>query len=190
MSYNKHIPIWAPGDLTDGREPLDWESKYTDKKARRNIRLESIYVAILLLGVPILILLFWLEFPKIYFQIDEERYKTLCNFVYAWLGGTFGGVLFVVKWLYHSVAKRIWHLDRRLWRLFTPHISGGLAFAVVLLISSGILQIFDRVTLMTPSVCLSIGFMVGYFSDSAMAKLSEVAETLFGARQKSETIEK
>jgi hypothetical protein len=91
-----------------------------------------------------------------------------------------GGTLFAIKWLYHVVAKELWNLDRRLWRLFTPHISGGLAFAVIALVSSGILRMFDAEALSRNSVVVGLGFLVGYFSDSAVAKLTEISEALFG----------
>lgn len=185
MNDEKPAPGFAPDDLTDGRERLDWKTRYPDKEAKRAILLEAIYVTLLLFGIPILILLIWLKIPRIWLQIEEAQYKVLMTYAFAWLGGTFGGTLFDMKWLYHSVAKQIWHRDRRLWRLFTPHISGALSFAVVLLISSGILRIFDQTALDSPAVVLAIGFMVGYFSDSATAKLTEVAETLFGATSKS-----
>lgn len=106
--------------------------------------------------------------------------QVLVKYSFSWLGGTLGGTLFAIKWLYHSVAKWKWNEDRKLWRYFTPPISGALAFIVVLLISSGVLKIFDQNAMRSPSLSLAIGFMVGYFSDSAIAKLSEVAQTLFG----------
>ena len=99
----------------------------------------------------------------------------------AWLGGTFGGTMFDIKWLYHSVAKQIWHQDRRLWRVFTPHISGGLAFVVVALISSGLLRVFDRYATESKSLVFGLAFLVGYFSDNSIAKLAEVAGTIFGS---------
>ena len=58
-----------------------------------------------------------------------------------------------------------------------PHISGALAFAFLVLISSGILTIFNlepgNESLTVP---IAVGFIVGYFSDTATAKLKEVAE--------------
>jgi hypothetical protein len=99
---------------------------------------------------------------------------------FAWTGGSLGGVLFDLKWLYHTVARGSWHLDRRLWRIFTPHISGGLSFFVLALVASGGLRIFDSKATDSLSLVLGLAFLVGYFSDSAIAKLTEVAETLFG----------
>ena len=94
------------------------------------------------------------------------------------MGGSLGGTLFTIKWLYHVVARELWNLDQRLWRLFTPHISGGLAFAVIALVSSGMMKIFDVKATHSPSVVVGMAFLVGYFSDNAVAKLTEIAATL------------
>lgn len=176
---------FAPDDPTDGRKQGDWKTRYPDKECQLNIRKEAIYIGVLLFLTPILMLILWMRFPTYWFIIDEYHYEIILRYSIAWLGGTLGGTLFDIKWLYHSVARNLWNVDRRLWRLFTPHISGALAFAIILLISSGILKIFDKETIHSPSVILSIGFLVGYFSDSATAKLSELAETLFGTLKKS-----
>jgi len=180
------IPDFAPADPTDGRELLDWRSKYTEPGAQRAIRFEACYLAVLLFGVPITIVILWLGQSKHWLGLSDEQYKPFLRYGLAWVGGVLGGTLFDVKWLYHSVARQLWHLDRRLWRLFTPHISGGLAFVVVALISSGVMRVFDRQAVESPSLVVGISFMVGYFSDSAIAKLSEVSDTLFGASRAKE----
>ncbi|MFZ5452450.1 MAG: hypothetical protein ACOZF2_11370 [Thermodesulfobacteriota bacterium] len=122
----------------------------------------------------------WLNYPKFWLGLSDQKYQRFLKYSVAWLSGVLGGTLFDIKWLYHSVARQMWHLDRRLWRLFTPHISGGLAFAIVVLISSGMFRIFDRQAVESLSQVVGVGFLVGYFSDSAVAKLTEIAETIFG----------
>ena len=71
----------------------------------------------------------------------------------------------------------MWNYDRRLWRLFTPHISGGLAFATLL-----VFEAFGTNALLAgkPGRTFAFGFLVGLFSDNALAKLTEIAVTLFG----------
>lgn len=176
---------FAPANPTDNRDPLDWQSKYPPG-ARRQMWFEATYLAALLVSVPLLALMLWSEAPKDWLRLSDQKYSAVLKYGLAWLGGSLGGTLFSLKWLYHSVARQIWHVDRRLWRLFTPHISAGLAFAVVALISSGMFRIFDRSATNANSLVLGVGFLVGYFSDSAIAKLTEIAETLFGASRAKE----
>ena len=183
MSSEKPTTEFAPRDFTDNREPYDWTPRYPDE-ARRQIRWEAVYVAGMLLLVPIVLFVVWMGWPNLLLKLTEERYATLALYGYAWLGGSLGGTLFDLKWLYHSVGKGLWHVDRRLWRILIPHISGGHAFAVIVLISSGIFRIFDASTLSRAPVVVGIGFLVGYFSDSAIGKLNEIANTLFGSSGK------
>jgi len=109
--------------------------------------------------------------------ITSKDYRIFLYYAFAWIGGTLGGTLFDIKWFYHCVAKDYWNEDRQWWRYFVPHISGALAFAFLVLISSGILTIFNlepgNESLTVP---IAVGFIVGYFSDTATAKLKEVAE--------------
>jgi hypothetical protein len=174
------IPGFAPTDPTDGRKLLEWRSKYSESGAKWGIWIEAAYLAVLLLGIPIAILLIWLDYPKNWFGLCDQNYKPVMKYGIAWLSGVLGGTLFDVKWLYHSVARQLWHSDRRLWRLFTPHISGGLAFVMIALISSPIFRIFDRQAVESHALIVSVAFLVGYFSDNALAKLREIAENLFG----------
>jgi hypothetical protein len=173
-------PDFAPANPTDGRQLLEWQSRYADPSARRGIRCEACYLAALFFGAPAVVLMLWLEWPKSWLRLSDARYQTLFRYCLAWVGGMFGGTLFDIKWLYHSVAKQIWHLDRRLWRVFIPHISAGLSCAVIALISSGLLRIFDAHATESPALVFGLAFLVGYFSDSTIAKLAEVAGTLFG----------
>lgn len=171
---------FAPANPTDGRQPLEWQSKYTDPRVRRWILIETIYLISLLFAMPTMMLVLWLEYPQHWLELSDQKYRTLFLYGLAWIGGTLGGTLFDIKWLYHSVARQIWHMDRRLWRFFTPHISGGLAFIVLTLISSGLLRVFDQHAIESPSLVLGMTFLVGYFSDSTVAKLAEIADTIFG----------
>lgn len=186
VSKPVRIPDFAPDDHTDGRELLEWRSRYPEPEAQRNIRFEAIYLACHLVIIPVIILILWLGYPKNWLGLSDQRYERVLKYGLAWLIGILGGTTFGVKWLYHSVARQIWHMDRRLWRLFTPHIGGVLAFAIVVLISSGILRIFDPKAAESLPLVVGVAFLGGYFSDSTAAKLAEVAQSLFGASQAKE----
>ncbi|MCI0624736.1 MAG: hypothetical protein L0387_24340 [Acidobacteria bacterium] len=186
MKKTSQLDAFGQDDPTDNRGLGDWQSKYTDPLARRAIRVEAVYLAALLFVVPILMLVLWLGNPKGWLGIGEEQYGPVARYGLAWLAGVLGGTLFDLKWLYHSVARQRWHLDRRLWRLFVPHMSGGLAFVMVALVASGFVRIFDSRAVESPAAVVSIAFLVGYFSDRAIAKLTELAETLFGTSRAKE----
>jgi hypothetical protein len=186
MARPRDVSAFGQADPTDNRGLLEWESKYSAPQARKEIRFEAIYLAALLFGMPLIMCLLWLESPKNWLHISDAKYRPILKYGLAWGAGTLGGTLFAIKWLYHTVARQLWHLDRRLWRLFTPHISGGLAFGVTALIASGVIRIFDKNATNSHPLLVGFGFLVGYFSDSAIAKLSEVADTLFGTSRSKE----
>jgi len=186
MKQLNDISSFGQADPTDNRELLDWKSKYSDPVAQKGIRQEAIYLAVLLILVPAVMVILWLELPKDWLHLPSSRCKALFKYGLAWAAGTLGGTLFDIKWLYHSVARQLWHMDRRLWRVFTPHISGCLAFGVTVLITSGVIRIFDSKATDNYPLLIGLGFLVGYFSDSAIAKLYEIAETLFGTSRSKE----
>ena len=169
----------AEFENTDDREPLDWKTRY-EPEAQKQISGEAIYLGVLFFGTPLAIIALWLECVR--FSIPTERYSTLCHYGFAWLAGTFGGTMFSIKWLYHAVARAYWNRDRRLWRIFCPHLSGGLAFAFFTLAVSGLVKTVDVTSLQKPAAIVACSFLVGYFSDSAIGKLKEVADTLFGTK--------
>jgi hypothetical protein len=126
----------------------------------------------------------WIKETNTFWDLSQSQCKTICRYSYSWIGGVLGGTLFTLKWLYHSVARWLWHRDRRLWRFCAPHLSGALAFVFLCMINSGIIVIFDKNATEKPSVIIAISFLVGYFSDSALAKMSEIAMSLFGSTEK------
>ena len=170
-------------EIQDGREKWDWKSRYPGA-ARVHIYCEAFSVAVLFLGAPTLFIVWfaygdgWLS--ELGFGADAAKFATvsLC----AALGGLFGGSTLGMKWIYHSVAKGIWHQDRRLWRLLSPFISSGVSFGLITLARSGLMPIFDRPALERPDMVFALGFLAGLFCDKAVAKLQEIADSVFGTR--------
>jgi len=169
----KDPPGFSPDEPADRRGIGEWETRYNDPLAKKAIRFEAIYLALVLLVCLVSILL-------IYLNQSYLNHKPIKIFLGGLVGGVFGGTMFSIKWLYHSVAKWIWNIDRRLWRLFTPWLSGGLSLAFLLLIDSNLVSVFNKEALNSITTCVGLGFLIGYFSDNAAAKLSDLAYTLFG----------
>lgn len=170
---------FAPADYSDGRERHEWRTDYPEE-ALNEIKFEAKYLSFWLFLPPIAMLVAvngpiteWLMFRS----SEQSRYPVL---VIAWLGGTLGGTAYGIKWLYHVVGKGWWHEDRRLWRLLTPHISGAVSFSFIALISSETLSFMTMSGARSLFGLIGISFLLGYFSDTAVGKLSEIASVLFG----------
>jgi hypothetical protein len=99
----------------------------------------------------------------------------------AFFAGLVGGTVFSLKWWYHTIARGLWNLDRRAWRIAVPWQGALVAMFVHVLFRSDLLGILNPAALDKLHNILAFGFVVGYFSDSAIAKLAEIAESLFGA---------
>ncbi|WP_337879228.1 hypothetical protein [Rheinheimera sp.] len=164
----------------DDRAPGDWKSIYCDC-AWKHIKFESYYVASILVLCVLALALNWII---LHILLDNVvTYRIASNYIFAFFSGMIGGSLFTMKWLYHSVARKKWHLDRSLWRYFTPWISGFFALTMYVMMTSGLLSAFNADAIRNGTSAFSIGFLVGYFSDSAMSKFKEIADTLFGTNQ-------
>jgi hypothetical protein len=171
---------------TDGRKVCEWRSRY-EPEARKEIYWEACYLGALFVLSQLLILAFWLGcFHCKVCGMTDEKYVTVCHYAYAWFAGMLGGTMFSAKWLYHAAARAFWNQDRRLWRVFSPHLSAALAFAFYTIIVSGLLKVIDVATMQKPSSIIGCSFLVGYFSDGAIGKLREVSEILFGTWRGSE----
>lgn len=176
-------PAFAPAEPDDGRKKLDWKSHYP-WQARLWIAIEATYLLVLLVGTPLLLLLVWRGSFRSTFDLSRDQYSSFRTWAEAWGGGVLGGTALSVKWLYHATARGLWHADRRLWRLFTPHLSGALAFGLLALITSGIFDILDREKLRSPAAIVSFAFVIGLFADNATARLALFADSLFGTTRR------
>ena len=165
-------------DLTDGREKGNWKTRYNDEVAQKSIYWERNYLIILFVSVLAISVFLGLLFKGCFLPVKCElsQFKIYC---FAFLGGMLGGTVFSMKWLYHSVAKYTWNIDRRLWRLLTPLLSSVIALIIVMLFNSDILN--SRNSYISVYKSFAVGFLAGYFSDSAIGKLTEIAQVLFGS---------
>jgi hypothetical protein len=169
-------------DPFDARPKGEWRSLYPDF-LHRIISQELLYLAGCFIVGLMIVLVGTIERHgyEIAFlpRPTADLSRILSDAALAFGGGIVGGTLFSIKWLYHSVAKGIWHLDRRLWRISTPWISAGLAIAVLALLRSDALRLFNPVIVRTPAGVFGVSFLVGYFSDITIGKLNELADVLF-----------
>ncbi|MCR6686569.1 hypothetical protein [Pseudoxanthomonas sp.] len=165
----------------DEREFLFWQSRYPDARARSQIRIEAIYtVAIVLVALLGLYSTWHGWLPRLFssdcYQCDP---LTLRRYLFLAFGGLLGGSLFALKYLYKVVARGYWNQDRAIWRYTSPLLSMGLAVAAGALTSAGLFG-FSTADNSSGASFVSLGFIAGYFADSASRKMQEVAETLFG----------
>lgn len=110
--------------------------------------------------------------------------------IYLWpavlAAGVAGGTVSALKWHYHCVAKRLWHADRRVWRITAPLLSGVLALFVVMLIRSEIISILSADVLTKFLSAISLAFLLGLVSDNLLAALQNLANAAFGTLKDSE----
>ncbi|MDN4639929.1 hypothetical protein QCD70_06720 [Agreia sp. PsM10] len=178
------VPGFAPDEPTDERKLGDWRSRYWEKSARRAIQIEAAFVWLCLSGT-IAGILFAAIISTMPDQIvPSQTWESLSPFVLSYLGGLLGGTLFSMKWLYHTVAKGLWNRDRRLWRIFTPFLSGGASLTVILLCASGAIPLFGPELVRTNVGALGLSVVFGYFSDRAFSSLERVAEDNLGLARK------
>ena len=178
-----HVVVEDDHLNTDERDLGKWESRYP-AKARVQIRIDAAYVAVVLLLTFTAILLTWrgTTFNLIAGDCTTCSRNALDRYAYFYLGGQLGGTLFGVKYLYNVVARGWWNIDRRLWRLFSPFLSAGLALAVGALIDAGVLGLSLKAS--SEASYFSLGFVAGYFADSALRKMKEIADTVFGSPER------
>lgn len=163
----------------DGRKSGEWKSRWSSE-AIRHIRIDAIYVGFVLLIIMISLFLVWrgTAFNFLAGDCTSCNIKRFNQFALFYLGGMLGGFMFGIKYLYKVVARGFWNIDRRLWRVFTPFLSGILSFTIGALIDSGMLGLSLKAS--SSTFYLSLGFISGYFADSALAKMQEIANTVFG----------
>ncbi len=114
------------------------------------------------------------------FGLAYPRDRQLLIWIALTTSGSVGGTAFALKWLYHSVAKDIWNVDRLVWRMVVPGLSGVFAVFVAFMVAAGIVPFLNTKAFDQFYRALGMGFLVGYFSDNVLAKLQNLANQWFG----------
>lgn len=164
----------------DERKRFFWKSRYP-KEASTAIYCEAAYVVLIFLGSLGAILLTWRGDVFTAFGCEQCSSTMLRRYAYLFSAGVMGGSLFGLKYLYKVVARGWWNEDRRLWRLFSPWLAGGIAFGFGALAAAGLFG-FTMSAAPGGASFVSLGFIAGYFADSASRKMQDIADTLFGVR--------
>lgn len=175
-------PRIIPKDETDGRDLHSWQSRYSEA-ARIEIRLEAFAVTAILFASLAMIFVVWSGLLVNWMDCEICYRRAFSRYGYFFLGGVLGGTLFGIKFLYHVVARGFWNQDRRLWRFLSPWLAGSLALIVGALTDAGFLGL--TISANKGSAYLSLGFITGYFGDKALAKMTEMADVIFGTRDNS-----
>jgi hypothetical protein len=167
-------PGFAPNDITDRRELFEWKSRWP-KEAWIWIFFDALYL-FLCFGIGI-----GAYVHQILRYLPQENPMGLCSFLTITASaGVVGGASFSGKWFIHVVAKGLWHQDRVFWRIFSPLISAILSTILCLIFFQNDLAEESKLGVGFLIKITTTSFMAGHFSDSALAKLAEIAKVLFG----------
>ncbi len=174
----------------DHRAVGDWASRYA-RSAWIQIAIELGYLGIVLLSCAAVLV--WIGYEvgppasldarAISFfgiQFEYPRDRTFLLWLSVGLSGVVGGSCFALKWLYHSVAKGEWNRDRILWRIIVPPLSGTVAVFVSMMAASGAIALIDSRFFSGFYGAIGAGWLIGYFSDNALAALQKLAHRWFG----------
>ncbi len=178
-SSHLHSPFY-PGDITDGREPGNWKTRYSDNQAKREIRKESIFLILLLIICFAMVILILCNVFQRPFGFSESQSLLFNQYLGILSAGIIGGTLYALKWLIHTVGHGVWNEDRKLWRYITPFTSGVLSTFVMLIISSGLFGLFSTSLIENTPMIFSLAFLTGYFSDQMVSRLQVLFENIFG----------
>jgi len=176
VSYPHIDPNAGSGDPTDGRKRYQWTTGYPPE-ALTQIRWESIYLLFVFLFSLSLIFATWMGWIASLFLLTPEQTITLKKYAYYAASGMLGGVTFGIKYFYRVIARGYWHQDRRIWRLMSPLIAMTVALFIGTMIDASLIETREPTS---GAAVLSVGFLVGYFADKAIAKMYEIANVIFG----------
>lgn len=169
---------------TDNRGLWDAKSRYAPQYVRAQ-KIEACYMlVVLLLSVLGLILVAANVTDRALLWLGLNDGTVVLARRYEWLslGGLLGGIVYSSKWLYHAIAKGLWHEDRKVWRYLTPWISLGTTIGIGALFIAGFMKapVNESTETSSASSYIGLGFLIGYFSDMFLAKMKDVTQVLFG----------
>ena len=170
-------PNAGAGDPADGRSAYDWKTHYPTE-ALKEISRERIYLFALLFFCHFILLANWKGWLCCLLSVPPSDTLILRKYSYYAASGLLGGVAFGIKYFYRVVARGYWHQDRKTWRIMSPFLAMTLSVIVGALIDSGLITANGP---RSGAIFVSIGFLVGYFADQAIAKMYEIANVVFGA---------
>lgn len=174
-------------DYDDGRKLGFWSSRY-NLRAWTQIIVEFVLLFLYLVVANYFLLdsitekpdeyaregFIYSSFLGVYVADDKAQWIALG------LAGFVGGAVFDLKWMYHSVAKGIWNVDRCLWRIIVPFNSAMVSLFTGFLCASGVVPLLRNESFDDYYVLLGFGFVFGYFSDNILAALQNLAKKAFG----------
>lgn len=175
--------------LRDGRCEGESETKFTRGEWLQIACEAAILFVFVLGGVYLLSQILWcvgtLESSsgtapgKVYCTADQAPLIMSTAF---FLSGLIGGAVFSLKWLYHTIAKNIWHRDRILWRVTVPLMGAILGVFITYIFARTFGTSFRPDNLGAESLLPACGFsfLVGVFADGALASLERLARSIFG----------
>ncbi len=157
------------------------------KKEQTQIYFEFTYLVLALLSSCTLMLL-------IYFGILPLLSPQKC-YLYSALGGFLGGWTYDAKWFFRVTARGksgkspwLWDPNKIYWRLLTPFISSVVGFAVYLSALTDVVPVLS-ITPLSGKSAFTFSYIAGYFSDIAIGKLADTADSLFGKRNRTKDLE-
>lgn len=116
-----------------------------------------------------------------FFKSFDDGKRTL---ILSFLAGYLGGWAFVAKWFYRVTARgrddqytTIWQSSKFYWRILSPVISALIAFTTYLLVISDFFPL-ELKNGLDNKTAFAFSFLLGYFSDIILTKLSKWIENV------------
>ena len=176
--------VGSDEDLTDGRGPWEWKSRYP-AETHKKIKCEAV-VLVIMLALALIVAggCIGLDAQSIVLEWEDTKFTVSFQLLATFFAGCVGGVTFSMKWLIHSVAKGRWHEDRVYWRFLVPLVGGIYACVVIALWDIGLVSSQSSGATKSIATIAPLAFLVGYFSDGVSGLLSNVANAAFGTVQR------